>query len=98
VHGSLYAVQLTESVNLQTGEGLDIFKELAHTVAGYVALGIRDFVSLFPSTGPVEPRTNRLIAFWQYAMQWEDLRDFHRIRRIAHGLESGEETPINTGE
>lgn len=98
MHGSLYAVQLTESVNLQTGEGLDIFKELANTVAGYVALGIRDLVSLFPSTGPAEPRTDRLITFWRYAMQWEDLPDFQRIRRIAHGLERMEEIPINTAE
>jgi hypothetical protein len=48
IHGSLYAMQLTENVNLQTGEGKEFFEQLVDIVCGYVALAIRDFKKLFP--------------------------------------------------
>jgi hypothetical protein len=38
VHGSLYAMLLTESVNLQTGEGKVFFEQLTDILCGYVAL------------------------------------------------------------
>lgn len=88
VHGSLYAMQLTESVNLQTGEGKALFTQLAHTVCGYVALAIRDFTELFPELPPLNQRLILFGEVWSVLVQWENIPGFDEIGRVAHRLEN----------
>jgi hypothetical protein len=87
IHGSLYAMQLTEKVNLQTGEGKEFFKQLTDIVCAYVALAIRDFKELFPELPALNPRIVRLGQLWSIIVQWETIPGFDEIRRVAHRLE-----------
>jgi hypothetical protein len=87
IHGSLYAMQLTEKVNLQTGEGKEFFKQLINIVCGYVALAIRDFKKLFPELPELDPRLIWLGALWSTIVKWETIPGFDEIRRVAHRLE-----------
>jgi hypothetical protein len=87
IHGSLYAMQLTEKVNLQTGGGKEFFKQLINIVCGYVALAIRDFKKLFPELPELAPRLVWLGALWSTIVQWETIPGFDEIRRVAHRLE-----------
>jgi hypothetical protein len=80
IHGSLYAMQLTEKVNLQTGEGKEFFKQLINIVCGYVALAIRDFKELFPELPAFNPRLVRLGELWSIIVKWETIGDFaHKV-------------------
>jgi hypothetical protein len=87
IHGSLYAMQLTEKVNLQTGEGKEFFKQLTDIVCAYVALAIRDFKELFPELPALNPRLVRLGQLWSIIVKWETIPGFDEIRRVAHRLE-----------
>jgi uncharacterized protein DUF5677 len=87
IHGSLYAMQLTEGVNLQTGAGKEYFRHLADIVCGYVALAIRDFKQLFPELPPLVPRLVMAGEFWSIIVRWETLPDFEEQRQVAHDLE-----------
>ncbi len=80
-------MQLTEKVNLQTGEGKQFFKRLADIVCGYVALAIRDSKKLFPELPEFDPRLVRLGELWSIIVQWETIPGFDEIRRVAHRLE-----------
>jgi hypothetical protein len=88
VHGSLYAMQLTENVNLQTGEGKPYFRQIADIVCGYVALAVRDFKTLFPELPALDRRVVDLAKVWSVIVQWEKLPGFDEIRSIAHRLEN----------
>jgi hypothetical protein len=87
IHGSLYAMQLTERANPQTDEGKRFFKRLADIVCGYVALAVRDFKEVFPELPPLDPRLVLLGTFWSIAVRWENISDFDQVRRVAHRLE-----------
>jgi hypothetical protein len=87
IHGSLYAMQLTEKANPQTDEGNRFFKRLADIVCGYVALAVRDFKELFPELPELDPRLVLLGAFWSIAVRRETIPDFDEIRRVAHDVE-----------
>ena len=91
VHGSLYAMELTESVNLQTGEGKVFFEQLTDILSGYVALAIRDFKELFPALPELEPRLVLLGRVWSMIVRWENIPDFDEFRRRAHELEYPDE-------
>jgi hypothetical protein len=91
VHGSLYAMELTESVNLQTDEGKVFFELLTDILCGYVALAIRDFKELFPALPELEPRIVLLGRFWSMIMRWENIPGFDDFRRRAHELEYPDE-------
>jgi hypothetical protein len=88
VHGSLYAMQLTENVNLQTGEGSPYFRLITDTVCGYLALAIRDFKTLFPELPPLDQRVVDLGRAWSVIVQWEKLPGFDEMRSVAHRLEN----------
>jgi hypothetical protein len=94
VHGSLYARQLTESINLQTGQGVEYFNQLTDTLCGYVALAIRDIGQLFPELPPLNPRLVMFGQIWSMIVKWENILGFDRIRRLAHQLEYPDEPEI----
>lgn len=81
IHGSLYAMQLTEKVNPNTGEGRRYFEHLADIVCGYVALAVRDFKDLFPELPALDPRLVLLGGFWSIAVARETIPGLDEIRR-----------------
>jgi hypothetical protein len=88
VHGSLYAMELTEKVNLQTGNGRVFFARLSDLLCGYVALAVRDFQELFPQIRLGYPRLTFLCQVWTILVQWENIPGFDQTRVIAHNLDS----------
>lgn len=88
VDGSLYAMELTESVNLQTGQGKEFFKQLTDTLCGNVSLAIRDFKQLFPELPSLEPRLVFLGQALSIIVQWENIPGFDDMRHLAHRLEN----------
>jgi hypothetical protein len=89
VHGSLYAMEVTENANLKTREGKEFFKRLTDIVCGYVALAIRDFKELFPEIPALNERLVRLGQVWSGIVQWENIPGFSELQREAYRLESG---------
>lgn len=91
IHGSLYAMGLTEQVNLTTGTGKALFRNLADITLAYVALSVRDFAKSFPEIAIENPRLTSLCEVWTLLVQWEKLPGFDHARSIADDLEeSGE--------
>ncbi len=87
IHGSLFAMYLTEQVNLKTGSGEEHFRYLADIALAYVAMGVRDFTKAFPEIAIENPRLTYLCEVWTHLVKWEKLPGFDQAREIADNLE-----------
>lgn len=95
VHGSLYAMELTEKVNLHTGSGREFFQQLVDILCAYVALAIRDFKDLFAEISIENSRLTFLCGVWTMLVQWENIPGFDDIRGITHRLVKEQLEPDN---
>jgi hypothetical protein len=82
---------LTESINLQTGQGKVIFEQLVDIVCAYIALAIRDFKKLVPQLPELSPRLIELTVTWSEVVKWETSAGFDEMRRAAYRMEFPDE-------